>query len=60
VTTGLLNFVVYIIDVAQCFVPELAGSEFRLGYFHQITETLKVIPGYATIRGDEDKGVTRR
>jgi hypothetical protein len=59
VLTGLLNFVVDFVAVfcVQVVIIRVVGG---LQTVQDAVKVLKVFPGYATILGDVDKGVTRR
>lgn len=59
VATGLLNSVVHLGEVLV--VPVLISRAVgALPERQDVVKVMKVIPGYATILGDIDKGVTRR
>jgi hypothetical protein len=57
VATGLLNSVVCLGEVLSIHVV-LIRVVGALQAFQDTVKVLKVFPGYATIRGDEDKGMT--
>jgi hypothetical protein len=59
VATGLLNFVVCLGEVPTVHVM-LIWVVGALQAFQDAVKVLKVFPGYATILGDVDKGMTRR
>jgi hypothetical protein len=58
VATGLLNFIVCLGEVLSVHVV-LIRVVGALQAFQDTVKVLKVFPGYATIRGDEDKGMAR-